>query len=118
MAWGGLMRAEILNYTDHEIAVVVAHQNSLWVDTHPLSIMASLATNAFDFHVNKGKQDYWSVAVLDHSGKCYRRPGMACDIKEDDYNSGKPIEIIIRLTYFDILKPKSNSCKMNAWLTC
>jgi hypothetical protein len=117
MAWGGLMTAEILNYTNQEIAIVVVHENSLWKDGYPLAIMRSLARNKFDFHVNKGKQDYWSLSMLDYDGVCYYRPEMACDIKEEDFNSGGHVEIIITLKYFDIIKPKSKSCKMNTWLT-
>jgi hypothetical protein len=124
MSWGGTMTCSVTNQTGGTItSVSVVH---LWNQYHdapapnPTPSLDNGDTISFQINVGSGGSDDWSVSFTDASGACWYRNGKQCNVEEEDYTSGSPVNInlLSGAQGFSIELPSSSSCTDNYYDSC
>lgn len=124
MSWSGTMNCNIINSTGGTITnVTFSHE---WNDSanapifNPNQGFANGDSVELTINVGEGGSDLWSVQFTDASGNCWYRKGKQCDVSEDDYNSGNPVNAVLNAgtVGFSIELPVSTSCPDNYYDSC
>ncbi|HEV3485265.1 MAG TPA: hypothetical protein VG106_07650 [Vicinamibacterales bacterium] len=123
MSWGGQMTCNIINNTGGAITNVTfshewnggAQEPIFGTDPFPDG-----GTAPFTIQVGDGGSDLWSVQFTDADGNCWYRKDKQCDVSEDDFTSGNPVNAVLKAgkVGFSIELPVSTSCPDNYYDSC
>ena len=122
MSWGGTMTCNIVNNTGGPITnLVFQHEWNGGVDM-PIPGDQPVAPNAqipVTIHVGDGGSDLWTVKFTDAAGNCWYYDEKQCDVKEEDFDSGKPVLFVLNPgdSGFVVQTPVSDSCT-NSYDSC
>lgn len=98
MSWGGTMTCNIINNTGGTITnLTFQHQWDGGVDQplpngQPIPNGESLPLT---IHVGEGSADLWTVRFTDAQGNCWFRNEEQCDVEEEDFDSGNPVNALL-----------------------
>ena len=124
MSWSGTMTCTVTNQTGGTITnLTVAHQWEGFTDSpnpNPTPSVENGASFSFTINVGSGGSDEWSLRFIDAQGNCWFRNEKQCDVEEEDFQSGAPVNLnlLSGSIGFSVEMPVSSSCTDNSYDQC
>lgn len=123
MSWSGTMTCVIINNTGGTITKITFSHEWNGIADAPLFNDQGFADGdqvPFSISVGHGGADLWSVQFTDADGNCWYRRHKQCDISQEDFDSGKPVNAVLKQgkVGFSIETPVSDPCNDNYYDSC
>jgi hypothetical protein len=117
--WSGTMDCVVTNQSGSPVAVMVEHNFDDYTDRLPICQLADREETSFTINVGSGDSDLWYVYLLfPNPARLRYRYGKACDVEQEDLQSGQPVRFNINAQDFDVATPVSSPCLTNNLSTC